>query len=175
MSYFDAIMKVNVKTSSDGQMLFFPYGNLGRGYVVPTDERFTQLQRENKWFLIGLIVLLSAAILLHNYSSLLCLVSLSIIFTYVIIEKILTRNLVRSDEKLTYREIISNRSQQLSPHQLWFFEILSIFYVIFAGISIVAIPKQFYMAVLLGVTGIICTVLYAWMIRMKHRQAQNKN
>ncbi len=37
MGYFEALTSSSFKTTKGGQKLFFPWGTLGRGYVIPSE------------------------------------------------------------------------------------------------------------------------------------------
>jgi len=45
MSFLDAIIASSLRRASDGKVIFFPYGVLGRGFVVPSDEEYAKLRR----------------------------------------------------------------------------------------------------------------------------------
>jgi hypothetical protein len=45
MSFFDEMGKSYFKSAQDGKTLFFPWGRLGRGYVVASREEYEQMHR----------------------------------------------------------------------------------------------------------------------------------
>ena len=51
MGYFDALTSSSFKTTEDGRRLFFPWGTLGRGYAIPSEEEFERLRRRVKAYL----------------------------------------------------------------------------------------------------------------------------
>ena len=53
MGYFDALTSSAFKTADDGGKLFFPWGTLGRGYVLGSDEDYLRLRRQIKIFMIA--------------------------------------------------------------------------------------------------------------------------
>jgi len=44
VGYFDAVTSSSFKTTEDGRRLFFPWGTLGRGYVIGSDKEFGRLR-----------------------------------------------------------------------------------------------------------------------------------
>ena len=44
MGYFDALTSGTFKTTPDGKRLFFPWGTLGRGYIVGTETDYERLR-----------------------------------------------------------------------------------------------------------------------------------
>ena len=57
MGYLDAVASRAVKRTDDGRRLFFPWGPLGRGYVVPSEEDFDRLRRNVKTYLLICLLL----------------------------------------------------------------------------------------------------------------------
>ena len=45
MGYLDAVTSSYLRTGKDGRRLFYPWGAMGRGYVVPTEDEFEGLRR----------------------------------------------------------------------------------------------------------------------------------
>lgn len=61
MSHFDAITNPYFKSAQDGRRLFFPWGVLGHGYVVSSQEEYERMRRRlgvfmTIWVLLVLIV-----------------------------------------------------------------------------------------------------------------------
>ena len=55
MGYFDGLTSGNFKTAPDGRRLFFPWGYLGRGYVLPSDNTPTGYASQLKTYYVVLI------------------------------------------------------------------------------------------------------------------------
>ena len=45
MGYFDAIASASFKQDADGRHIYFPLGNFGRGYLIPSEQEY---QRRRK-------------------------------------------------------------------------------------------------------------------------------
>jgi hypothetical protein len=52
MSYFDAMTNPYFKSAQDGRRLFFPWGILGHGYVVASQEDYERLRRRLGAFIL---------------------------------------------------------------------------------------------------------------------------
>ncbi len=63
MGYFDTLSSSAFKTKDDGQKLFFPWGTLGHGYIIPSDAEFERLQYRYKNVTVFSILVGIAAII----------------------------------------------------------------------------------------------------------------
>jgi hypothetical protein len=52
MGYFDALARYSLTTAPDGRRLFFPWGVMGRGYVIGSELDYERLRRQTKISLI---------------------------------------------------------------------------------------------------------------------------
>ena len=48
MGYFDALTSSYFKTTPDGRKLFFPWGVLGRGYTIDSEQDYERLGGRSK-------------------------------------------------------------------------------------------------------------------------------
>jgi hypothetical protein len=53
MTILDALTHFYFRTTEDGRMLFFPYGAIWRGFLVPSSEEFERLRRRVKARILG--------------------------------------------------------------------------------------------------------------------------
>jgi Na+-driven multidrug efflux pump len=66
--YFDALLGgSSFKTASDGSRLFFPWGGLGRGYVIASERDYQRLRRQIKIYFTVFYVFIFGAIWLPTY------------------------------------------------------------------------------------------------------------
>jgi hypothetical protein len=75
MSPFDAVTSPYFKLAQDGRKLFFPWGILGRGYVVTSQEEYERMRRRLGAFMIIWLLLVVVA---KVWNSDLALISLEI-------------------------------------------------------------------------------------------------
>ena len=133
MGYFDTISSSAFKTKDDGQKLFFPWGTLGHGYVIPSDAEFERLQYQYKNVTVFSILVGIAAIIFLK--SLLSIVAFMFVFivAYMVWVRYQCRNLSPTQEKLTVSENVANQPRAYNPVVLWLLEIISL---IFIGIGV---------------------------------------
>ncbi len=63
--------RINVpfKITKDGRKLFFPYGSLGRGYLIPSDQEYQRLRRGQRlWLKIGVPLTVPVGIVAHHFT-----------------------------------------------------------------------------------------------------------
>jgi hypothetical protein len=129
MGYLDDITDVYFKTAQDGRKVFFPWGILGRGYTIGSEQDFKQLRRQIKIYLVACLILLlppalllgqlagfdfvdftSAAILFAGYSTVVC--AFLLVF-YALWVRYPLRRMRPSEERLSRQDVIS-RARALS-------------------------------------------------------------
>ncbi len=107
MGYFDGLTDGLFKRGSDSRALFYPWGVLGSGYVIPNDEERQKLRDKIKRLYI--IILPMAVILPRVIGLALALVLFSIFCVwYRFFARSVTRHLEKSTEVLTIKESMSN-------------------------------------------------------------------
>jgi hypothetical protein len=178
MGYFDALANASFKTTADGQLLFYPYGSLGRGYIIPTKAEFDKLRRTYKyiWIVTLLLIIIAVWISLFvtsiSFPFIVLPVLLAFVIAYMVWARLQCQTLALSSEKLTYGESISNETRGLSSGFLWVFEILSILLILYGLVLLIADPSQWLLALGLIVVFAACAYLWARMILIKKRQAK---
>lgn len=60
MGYFDGLTSGSFKTTQDGRRLFFPWGVLGSGYSIATEQDYQRLRQQVKGYMIVSLVLIIA-------------------------------------------------------------------------------------------------------------------
>jgi hypothetical protein len=192
MGYFDALTSAAFKTKADGQKLFYPYGYLGHGYLIPSETEYERLRRSYKkiWIITFILVILIVVVISILSSSLASLSAdssilvlaisfitlllsaflIAFLIGYVIWARVQCRGLQRSTEKLKYSEALSNETHHLSSKLLWFFEVVSIIFVMYGLLLLIADPSQWVLAVILITFFATIAVVYARMIRSKRQQ-----
>jgi hypothetical protein len=132
MGYFDALGSSAFKTGQDGRKLFFPWGVLGRCYIIDSDQGYDRLRRLIKGYTIVSMVLIVGSLSLAGYLASFVITGLTIGF-YSIWMPYLLGDLKRSDERLSLRESISSQAQAHGLVVLWLLEIGALVFVV-AGI-----------------------------------------
>jgi hypothetical protein len=113
MSYFDFLTSGYFKTEPDGRKLFFPWGVLGRGYAIASEQDFQRLQRQIKIYMVVSLVLVLGSASLEGDLFGLAVATLLIGF-YAVWSQYLLRGLQRSDERLSLQEAMASRGAYLA-------------------------------------------------------------
>ncbi len=134
MGYFDALTSSSFKTTKDGHRLFFPWGTIGRGYIIPTEEEYERLRRKVK---IYLIISLPMIGILVNRLSIIGDFVLMIVLTlpYILWANKRCLQLKPSNEKYTFKQSFGTQAREYNAVTLWLLEICSLAFVA-AGIFI---------------------------------------
>ncbi|WP_155253510.1 hypothetical protein [Bradyrhizobium japonicum] len=61
MGYFQGLTSSSFKTTEDGRRLFFPWGVLGRGYLVGSEEKYGRLRKQMKTYIVVSVLLIVVA------------------------------------------------------------------------------------------------------------------
>ena len=111
MGYFDGLADVLFKTAPDGRKIFYPYGILGKGYILPDDASYQKCKRFIKtWHLFWIPFLLIIQLLPTFWT--LFLISVPIYFLlYDFLARKLVKGGVVSELKLTYIESFTKKAK----------------------------------------------------------------
>jgi hypothetical protein len=144
VGYFDGLTSGSFKTTASGQRLFFPWGSLGRGYRIESEERFQQLRRQVKTYLMVSLPLTVAIVVSRDALGLAAVAALVavLIVGYAIWAVAQCRQLATSEERLTYGESVANQARAHNTVMLWALEIASLLFVALGVVIVVAAPEQ---------------------------------
>lgn len=145
MGYFDGIVDGSFKTTDDGVLLYYPFGVLGKGYVIPTNEKKQEIRKRLKWlFAVSLILIIASASSLApsvlilsipwwivGIAYLLLIIGLSLVSYFI--AKGFTKGLTPVGKKLTVAESYQNSAKSHKIFTLIVLEIASLLFVV-AGI-----------------------------------------
>jgi Na+/H+ antiporter NhaB len=118
MGYFDALTSSSFKTTEDGRRLFFPWGTMGRGYRVESEEQFQRLQRQVKTYLMVSLPLSIAAVVLLDVAVTIVVVAV-VMAAYAAWAGVQCRQLTKSADRLTFNESVANQAREHSIVVLW--------------------------------------------------------
>lgn len=124
----DGISAANIKTEPSGRTLYFPFGVLGRGYVVPDEVALEKLRRRLRWyfgltiglagfaapFVVSLLEAMSFASAVMMALSLLALACL----LGIAVSRRLSRDMAATDEKLKLAEAVEAQARNI-PRWFW--------------------------------------------------------
>jgi hypothetical protein len=125
MGYFDALSSACFKTAQDGRRLFFPWGVLGRGYVIESEQDSKRIEQEIKIFMIVTLILVIGFGEFGSYPQSFVIAAL-LTGVYTVRAWYLICRLQRSDERLSLKESSASQARAHSALSLWLLEIASL-------------------------------------------------
>src|SRR6266496_3352884 len=128
MGYFDALTSSAFKTADNGRKLFFPWGTLGRGYVLGSDADYVRLRGQIKVYMIAALGLIVVSGALQSYVVSAVVLPVLIGFYAVWMAYLLPR-LGASDERLSLEESMMSQALGHNATMLWLLEISSLTFV----------------------------------------------
>jgi hypothetical protein len=168
--YFNALTSGYFKTTEDGRRLFYPWGVLGRGYVIPSAEAYGRLHRRITIYQIVAMVLVVGAVAGGFYIAAFVIAALLIGF-YVAWTSQLLRGLERSEERLSFDESMATRARAFGAGWLWFLEGISLLFVA-AGVGMLFTePGQWPVALASTAFFAFCAAMIARMLVLRRRGA----
>ena len=168
MGYFDGLTSGSFKTAEDGRRLFFPWGVLGSGYAIASEQGYQRLRQQVKAYMVVTLVLVIASGMYEPYRAPLAAAALLVCFYLVWMWRVLPR-LQRSDEKLSLQESMTSQAEAHGAVVLWVLEIASIVFVI-AGIAMLIFdPGSRLTALFCTAFFGLCAAKIARLIVLRHR------
>jgi hypothetical protein len=145
MGYFDGLTSGSFKTTQDGRRLFFPWGVLGSGYSIASEQDYQQLRQQVKVYMIVSLVLMVASNSLGGYIVLLVVAALLVAFYLAWTWRLLSR-LKISGERLSLQESMTSQAHAHGVLVLWALEIGASVLVGGGIIMLVVDPSQWLIA-----------------------------
>jgi len=168
--YFNALTASYFKTSTDGRKLFFPWGAIGRGYAIPSEQRYESMHRQLKIYMIVSMVLIIGTIATQFYLAGFTVAAALMIF-YVAWTPFLNRGLEPSDERMSVGENIATQARTHNKGMLWAMEIAAIVFVVTGIAMLIFDPEQWMTALLSTIFFGFCAIVIGRMIMLRRRQA----
>jgi hypothetical protein len=166
-SYFEGLIEGSFKTAADGQRLFYPWGILGKGYVLPgarTEQRIRKLLKIYYMVSLPLVLTVSFTVSFYGFYYALALIPV-VLLVYGVGVLSLTRRRPASRERLRLTESLANSGRAHSRAILWFLFIVSILFVI-GGIGMI-LDRQVGMGLLSTLFFGVCGTMIGYMLRMR--------
>jgi hypothetical protein len=169
MGYFDALTSSAFKTADDGRKLFFPWGTLGRGYVLGSDEAYGRLRGQIRIYTIAALGLIVVPAALRSYvvSALMTAAPLGF---YAIWMACLLRGLDVSDERLSLKESMTSQALGHSTTVLWLLEIISLAFVGLGAFIVVFDPGDWPTASASILFFGLCAAVFAFMLIVRRNR-----
>lgn len=150
MGYFDGMTDSSFKEDEQGNILFYPFGPLGSGRVIPNEDEKQALRRFLKRSYKILILLCVFFGLPRNLTLFVCATFIFLIPYYWLLFRRI-RNFEVTKHKLTYKESLKNSAHSHSKKMLWFVFSSSLLFVL-ASIFLFSVNSKLW---LISVPGIV--------------------
>jgi hypothetical protein len=166
MGYFDDLFDGVFKTDPKGNSIFYPWGFLGKGYILP-DAKTKQkiLNVIANYFIISFIFLLGVGVY-WDWLYALALLPIFFIWYYFTYSK-LTKNLLVTNSRLSLRESLKNSANSYKIITLWAMFAASLVFLLFFLVLLTSKKTgliEFAGVIFFG----ICTIAFGYMIKERN-------
>ena len=169
MGYFDGLASGIIKKDKDNNPVYYPWGILGKGYVLPSAERETAIKSMVILFYQLFFGVFFVHLFLLKNALIFALLVLVLVIWFLVKSKQLTKDCPKSGEKLTLKEGYTNSAKAHNKTVLWILLVVAIIAAL-GGIALLISSKQF-------ILGLIITLLFGassaaiyYMIQVKNKQ-----
>jgi hypothetical protein len=169
MGYFDAVTSSAFKTTEDGRRLFFPWGVLGRGYVL-SERQYEKLQKQVRIYMIVTLVLIIAMVILKEHLATAIVVAFLIGF-YLIWMKFVLPELQPVEERLSLEESMTSQAVRHNPVMLWFMTIVSFAFVAMGVFVLIIDRANWWIGLGCIVFFGLCALMMTRMLMLRRQQA----
>jgi hypothetical protein len=166
MGYFDGLTDGLFKSDHEGKTLFYPWGVLGKGFILPNSDKKQEIRRFVKlYYVVSLpLVLLTGITVGWLYSF--ALVPPLILWYWLRVNRLLA-SVSTTTEKLKIGEAYRSSARSHNLSTLWFLEVASLLFVV-SGIFILFISPHNWFAGLMSVIFFgACALAIGYMINAK--------
>ena len=169
MGYFDGLASGIIKKDKSDNAVYYPWGVLGKGYVLPSEERETEIKNMVILFYqIFLGVFFVHLFLLKNIL-ILILLTLGLVAWFLYKSKQLTKNCPISDEKLTLKEGYANSAKAHNKTVLWILFVVAVIATL-GGIAVLFSGKMLIAGLFMTILFGACSAAIYYMIQVKNKQ-----
>lgn len=170
MGYFDGLASGIIKKDKDNNPVYYPWGVLGKGYVLPSAERETEIKNMVILFYQLFFGVFFVHLFLLKNALIFALLVLALVIWFLVKSKQLTKDCPKSGEKLTLKEGYTNSAKAHNKTVLWILLVVAVIATL-GGIALFFSSKLFML-------GLIMTLLFGassaaiyYMIQVKNKQA----
>jgi hypothetical protein len=168
VGYFDGLTSSNFKTAQDGQKLFFPWGYLGRGYVIGSEGDAERIRKQLKTYYIGLLAAIIGTSIVHAFILSAAVAAAGILF-YAIWARSQMAELQPAGESMSFRESSASQARAFGARTLWLLEICALLFVAASIFIYVTDPGSRPMALLTLIFFGCCAAVTAYMLVVRGR------
>jgi hypothetical protein len=168
MGYFDGLTSGSFKTAQDGRRLFFPWGYLGRGYVLASEPDAERLRRQVKLYYVVTLVAIVGTSGLHAFLTSAAVAGACIVF-YALWARRQVAGLQPAGEAMSFRESSVSQAREFGARALWLLEICSLLFVAGGIFMYVSDPANRRVALLTFIFFGCCAVAIGYMLFIRGR------
>lgn len=172
--YFNALTAGYFKTATDGRKLFFPWGAMGRGYVIPSQQDYERLHRQMKLYTILSLVLIIAPIAWRYYLVGFAVATLLIVF-YAGWARYLVRGLQPSEERMSVSDNMATQARTHNTATLWLLEAASLLFVAIGIAMLMIEPGKWIISLSTIVFFGLCAAVLVKMILLNRRAVRGQS
>jgi hypothetical protein len=168
MGYFDALTNSGFKTAQDGTRLFFPWGTMGRGYRIASEQDYLRLRKQVKTYLaVSLfLIIVSGPAVGYPYA---LAIAVPLMAFYLAWMPFVLGKLQRSDERLSFQESMTSQAVAHNPKTLRFLQIASVAFVVIGAVMLLTgFGDQLSALVSIFFFG-FCAIVFTRMIAVRQR------
>ncbi len=169
MGYFDGLASGIIKKDNDNNPVYYPWGVLGKGYVLPDAERETTIKNMVILFYQLFFGLFFVHLFVLKNIPIFVVLTIALIAWFLLKSRQLTKDCPKSDEKLTIKEGYTNSAKAHNKTVLWILLVVAVLFTL-GGIAMLFSGK-------LLILGLIMTILFGassaaiyYMIQVKNKQ-----
>lgn len=172
MGYFDGLADAIFKSDSQGRAVFYPYGIMGKGYLVNEEQR-QRLRKNVKLTYMIMLPLIIVNQVAFGYMANLIVLPLFYIWYFWAVRKV-SRGLEKSTEKLKVAEAYTNSAKS---HNLWVLIILALLtpFLIILGLAVLGTGQNELAGLFLILLFGAAEVAICYMIYTRYRDRRKKN
>jgi hypothetical protein len=169
MGYFEGLASGIIKKDKSDNPVYYPWGLLGKGYVLPNMERETAIKKMVILFYQLFFGLFFVHLFLLKSVPIFALLVVALVIWFLVKSHQLTKDCPKSDEKLTLKEGYTNSAKAHNKWMLWILLVVSVFFTL-AGIAFLMSGKISFGLMMTIVFG-ACTTAIGYMIKVKNQQS----
>lgn len=169
MGYFNALASGIIKKDVQNRSIYYPWGVLGKGYVISSEEKETDIKNLVIRFYQCIFALIFVFLLFKSLW-LLVLLGVGLMGWFLLSNHRFTTGLEVSQEKLTLKEAYTNSGKQHNLVVLWILLGVSVIFTSL-GLLLLLVGKLglgMFTTILFG----LCTAAIGYMVKVKQSQAK---
>jgi hypothetical protein len=166
MGYFDGLASGIIKKDKSDNAVYYPWGVLGKGYVLPDATRETAIKNMVILFYQIFFGLFFVHLFLLKNALIFAVLVIALVIWFLIKSRQLTKDCPKSDEKLTLKEGYTNSAKAHNKTVLWILFGISVLFAL-AGIAMLFSGKTLALGLFGAVLFGACSWAIYYMIQVK--------